>query len=167
MKAFLEFQFPDNARLLPLDEAKHVAQVLRFLSTIRIKQLSWRERRPYLLVDALSFTPSDGDVGTLCASGYLRGGPLSANDLVYIPDFGDFRLSKVGIVVFTIQRLSFLPPPLPSSRLKDHWSQPPFPIERTHPIGGKEWTPIKWSREKSAPCLCPTKSRFGMHCLIA
>jgi len=28
-------------------------------------------------------------------SGYLRGGPLSANDLIHLPDFGDFQMSKI------------------------------------------------------------------------
>jgi hypothetical protein len=28
-------------------------------------------------------------------AGYLRGGPLSANDLVHLPDFGDFQMSQI------------------------------------------------------------------------
>lgn len=28
-------------------------------------------------------------------AGYLRGGPLSANDLVHVPDFGDFQMTQI------------------------------------------------------------------------
>ena len=33
----------------------------------------------------------------MCVSGYLRGGNMSANQLVHLPGFGDFQLKKVGV----------------------------------------------------------------------
>ncbi|ELR18877.1 uncharacterized protein ACA1_037110 [Acanthamoeba castellanii str. Neff] len=110
IKEFAEFHFPDFDRVLPLDTADEATQVMRFLSNLRVRQVLSRERRPYLLVDSLHFEPTGVQpsaasgpfaesttipVGILKVSGYLRGGPLSANDLVHLPDFGDFQMSQI------------------------------------------------------------------------
>ncbi|KAL6044458.1 ribosome biogenesis protein tsr1 [Balamuthia mandrillaris] len=97
LKDYVQFHFPDTPKLLPLDTPQDGVQVVRFLSNIRVKQLGWREGRPYVLVDSLSFTPNpdDNSKGVLSASGYLRGGSLSANHLVHVPDFGDFQLVQL------------------------------------------------------------------------
>lgn len=76
---------------------------MRFLTNLRIRQLAWRERRAYMLVEGLKFVPNPAERqpaegvprGTLSVTGYLRGGSLSASDLIYIPDFGDFKIIQV------------------------------------------------------------------------
>jgi pre-rRNA-processing protein TSR1 len=106
LKEFVRFHFPDHDRLQKFDTPEDAGQVLRFLSTIRIKQLGWRERRAYMLVESLTFTPNPSPAtsqesgagvgrGTLQVSGYLRGANLSANDLIHIPDFGDFQIGQI------------------------------------------------------------------------
>jgi len=109
-KEFAEFHSPEFDRVLPLDSPDEATQVLRFLTNLRVKHVLSREKRPYLLVDSLHFEPTGVQpgstsgpfdepaavpVGVLRVSGYLRGGPLSANDLIHLPDFGDFQMSKI------------------------------------------------------------------------
>lgn len=36
-----------------------------------------------------------GTLGTLKVTGYLRGTPLSVNNLVHIPGLGDFQMSQI------------------------------------------------------------------------
>lgn len=49
-----------------------------------------------MLGDSLRFIPdSNSENGTLIVSGYLRGRALNVNNLVHVPDVGDFQLIKV------------------------------------------------------------------------
>jgi pre-rRNA-processing protein TSR1 len=45
-----------------------------------------------MLVEKAEFRPTMDGFGTLLVSGYLRGMNLSANQLVHLPDHGDFQL---------------------------------------------------------------------------
>eukprot|EP01116_Phalansterium_solitarium_P025551 TRINITY_DN9827_c0_g1_i1.p1 TRINITY_DN9827_c0_g1~~TRINITY_DN9827_c0_g1_i1.p1 ORF type:complete len:868 (+),score=304.71 TRINITY_DN9827_c0_g1_i1:66-2669(+) len=95
-----ETRFADDTRAVALDGPQDVTQLIRFMANTRLRAVPWRDARPYVLADRVSFAPTDAanpqSAGTLAVSGYLRGGrPLSVNGLVHIPDFGDFQLKQV------------------------------------------------------------------------
>jgi len=92
--------FPEEPKILPIDTLEEAKAVIRCLSEVNIKKVQWRQKRPYLLADAMSFivnnTPQNTNMlGTLKLAGFLRGGELSANQLVYIPNFGTFQLEEI------------------------------------------------------------------------
>eukprot|EP01112_Ceratiomyxa_fruticulosa_P005472 TRINITY_DN1610_c0_g1_i1.p1 TRINITY_DN1610_c0_g1~~TRINITY_DN1610_c0_g1_i1.p1 ORF type:complete len:653 (+),score=158.57 TRINITY_DN1610_c0_g1_i1:231-2189(+) len=103
---------PDEPRVLPLETMDEAQQVLRFVESLSVKTIHWREKRPYLLVDKLTVldTPSSTDpipqtyysipnptgiVRDILVSGYLRGNNMSANQLVHLPDCGDFQIKQI------------------------------------------------------------------------
>eukprot|EP01114_Cavostelium_apophysatum_P010723 TRINITY_DN2482_c0_g1_i6.p1 TRINITY_DN2482_c0_g1~~TRINITY_DN2482_c0_g1_i6.p1 ORF type:complete len:659 (+),score=185.51 TRINITY_DN2482_c0_g1_i6:1078-3054(+) len=97
-------RFPDEPRLVPfeLDTANNspvpqdFAQVLRFIGAIPAQSHRWRERRPYIVADQLEFLPGgEGLVGTVLLSGYIRGAALDVNNLIHIPDWGDFQVKQI------------------------------------------------------------------------
>lgn len=46
--------FPDEPRVLPLDNTEDAAQVIRFVENCTVKSIHWREKHPYLFVDKLT-----------------------------------------------------------------------------------------------------------------
>ncbi|CAI5746524.1 unnamed protein product [Peronospora destructor] len=77
-------------------------QLLRVLITLSPKVIHWREARSYMLATAAAFVPGtevqnqQGEqVGELQVNGYLRGKPLSVNQLIHITDVGTFQLSRI------------------------------------------------------------------------
>lgn len=90
--------FPEEPRVLPLDSAADAAQVIRFIENCTIRTVHWREKRPYMLVDHIDSVEKHSEFGTVRVSGYLRGGFMSANQLVHIPGVGDFQLKKIEVL---------------------------------------------------------------------
>lgn len=90
--------FPEEPRVLQLDTAADAAQVMRFIEGCTVRSVHWREKRPYLLVDRISSDEKSKEFGTVCVSGYLRGGNMSANQLVHLPGIGDFQLKKIEML---------------------------------------------------------------------
>lgn len=91
--------FPEEPRVLPLDNANDAGQVIRFISNCTVRSVHWREHRPYLFVhDIETDEPISAETGTVCVTGYLRGGNMSANQLVHIPGVGDFQLKKIEML---------------------------------------------------------------------
>jgi len=88
--------FNDEFKVLSLDTEEEGQQVVRFIANSKLRIINWREKRPYMLVQKFKFisNPNSQD-GTLTVSGYLRGASLNVNNLVHIPDFGDFQLLKI------------------------------------------------------------------------
>eukprot|EP01129_Flabellula_baltica_P006023 TRINITY_DN221_c0_g1_i1.p1 TRINITY_DN221_c0_g1~~TRINITY_DN221_c0_g1_i1.p1 ORF type:complete len:744 (+),score=202.91 TRINITY_DN221_c0_g1_i1:52-2283(+) len=85
-----------EVKVLPLEKESDGLQVLRFVSQIKLKDLNWRSSRPYMLVDEVDFQQYDNSsFGTLKLTGYLRGNKLDPNNLVVIPDYGEFQLESV------------------------------------------------------------------------
>jgi len=97
---FFHEQFTTKSRILPLDDEKDAHQFVRFLCETKVSQLSWRNIRPYMLVDKLDYKSYDdmegpADFGTLSISGYLRGFYLNPNNVVHITGYGDALISKI------------------------------------------------------------------------
>ncbi|KAG7272190.1 hypothetical protein CRUP_036904 [Coryphaenoides rupestris] len=96
LSKILEFRFPDS-RPFPLDSEQDATLVLRHLGAQRQRKLGFRSRRPHLVAQCVSFTPSGSaaGLGTLCVSGYVRGRPLQVDRLVHLSGYGDFQLGQV------------------------------------------------------------------------
>jgi pre-rRNA-processing protein TSR1 len=92
MGRVVAFHFHESDRLLALADAADAEQLLRFLALSQPRPLSWRDGRPYLVADNVHYA---ADESLLRVTGYLRGGPLSADDLVHVPDHGDFQLRRI------------------------------------------------------------------------
>ncbi|XP_028046224.1 pre-rRNA-processing protein TSR1 homolog isoform X2 [Monomorium pharaonis] len=87
-------------KVFELDTVADCLNVLRRAGSQKQKSLFYKDIRPYLLAEEISFEceKESLDFGTLMVSGYLRGtAPLSVNDLVHIPGFGNFKMSRIAI----------------------------------------------------------------------
>lgn len=71
--------------------------LIRTIIAMTPKVIHWREARSYMLGVATSVTPSPTTPGnaTVEISGYIRGKPLSVNQLVHITDVGTFQMSQI------------------------------------------------------------------------
>eukprot|EP00002_Diphylleia_rotans_P024982 TRINITY_DN4933_c0_g1_i1.p1 TRINITY_DN4933_c0_g1~~TRINITY_DN4933_c0_g1_i1.p1 ORF type:complete len:737 (+),score=182.10 TRINITY_DN4933_c0_g1_i1:263-2473(+) len=95
---YFSTEFKEEPRILPIDTVEEAAQAIRFISIQKVQPINWRDMRAYMLATNAEFirTSEEPDaLGTFVISGYLRGNLLSANDLMHIPDFGDFQLIKI------------------------------------------------------------------------
>jgi pre-rRNA-processing protein TSR1 len=79
------------------------------LDVASVNIVHWRQTRPYMLADDVTADSLEGDTGIVKISGYLRGSNLSANQLIHIPDVGDFQIIKI----------EGSPDPFPVSRVDD------------------------------------------------
>lgn len=81
-----------------LELPKDVADMQRCIFNNYPKGVSWRNARPYLTVDRVSWMPAHDETKTdLCVSGFVRGSRgFSPNNHVHIPGLGDFALRSVS-----------------------------------------------------------------------
>ncbi|XP_022919031.2 pre-rRNA-processing protein TSR1 homolog [Onthophagus taurus] len=86
--------FP-NEKVVTLDKNSDALNVLRKIGSQKQKGVTYRDRRPHLLVENYNFIDEQDGKGTLKVSGFLRGTPLSANDLVYIPGLGHYQITQI------------------------------------------------------------------------
>ncbi|CAP25030.3 Protein CBR-TAG-151 [Caenorhabditis briggsae] len=86
-----------NAGVMPADSVTDNLQLLRTLNETKKKPLTLQARHSYMLVENLEATesPEDSSKITLKAQGYLRGPEWNANNLIHLPGFGDFQISKI------------------------------------------------------------------------
>lgn len=83
-------------KVMQLDKSSDGLNLLRRIGNQKRNVLHHREKRPYMLSEALEYVPDmEGDSGTLKISGYLRGMPLNVNGLVHISGLGDFQMSQI------------------------------------------------------------------------
>ncbi|CAG8519072.1 27436_t:CDS:10, partial [Racocetra persica] len=94
--SFINYFFPDEEKIHVADQPQETLNILRTICTQLPKQVSWRETRPYMLVEEISFdNDHDQDKGTLRVTGYARGTAFSANRLIHLQNFGDFQLNQI------------------------------------------------------------------------
>lgn len=100
---FMELNFPNNSKVLPLSSAddpahtQDVAQIYRYLSEHKLHS-SVSKQRPYLLANRTEFALNEdsSDYGCLAVEGYLRGSMnLDPNRLVHITGLGEYRVLRV------------------------------------------------------------------------
>ncbi|XP_050307223.1 pre-rRNA-processing protein TSR1 homolog [Anthonomus grandis grandis] len=83
-------------KLMVLDKNADAINILRRIGDQKRKSVFYRDRRPYLYGEEVEFVPNtEGALGTLKVTGYLKGGTLSVNQLVHIPGLGDFQLAQI------------------------------------------------------------------------
>ncbi len=75
---------------------------LRALCEGKPADIRWREGRPWVLADEVGFDEgAEEGKGTLTVTGVVRGAPLSADLLVHLTGWGDYRISKVGLILYS------------------------------------------------------------------
>ncbi|KAJ1903961.1 ribosome biogenesis protein tsr1 [Coemansia sp. IMI 209127] len=97
LQSFIAYFFPDADKVFTTESDNESLAILRIITAQVPKKIKWRRERPYILADNVEFQPSaeDPQVGRLALTGYLRGGNLSANRLVHLPNFGDFQIDTI------------------------------------------------------------------------
>ena len=89
---------------------KDALVALRLLSNQHQRIIHFREKRPHIIAEEISYEPNSGvtDVprGTLKVSGFVRGRNMSVNRLVHLPGCGDFQLSQVTMSMIHVESLS-------------------------------------------------------------
>ncbi|KAE8883214.1 Pre-rRNA-processing protein [Phytophthora fragariae] len=96
---FFATEFGESAKVAM---ANVPGQLSRVLITLSPKVIHWREARSYMLATTATFVPGSEaqndkgeQVGELQINGYLRGKPLSVNQLIHVTDVGTFQLSRI------------------------------------------------------------------------
>jgi pre-rRNA-processing protein TSR1 len=100
----IENEFSGDLKIVTCDSITEAKSICRWISEHRIKNLAWREMRPYMLIDKWEFKPMNEANGTLKVYGHLRGNQLSANQLIHIPKFGSFQIGKITSIHDGFQR---------------------------------------------------------------
>ncbi|KAA1070029.1 hypothetical protein PGT21_002791 [Puccinia graminis f. sp. tritici] len=99
LTSFLRYFFPESLllnRLVSVDRPEEISVAVRsILAKLPNRAsnglpLGWREGRARLVAEKI-----DWEEGTLKVTGHVRGGRFSANRLVHLPFFGDFRVSMM------------------------------------------------------------------------
>jgi len=111
-------EIPDEPHVVPFDASDNdVKQLSRWISEQSIKEIHWREKRPYMIVEKYEFIPGntsnsasnvqqfneglmssfsqENKTGTLVVRGYLRGKAITPNQLVHLVNYGTYQLSKI------------------------------------------------------------------------
>lgn len=89
---------PDE-KIISLDKQTDGLNLLRKAANQKQRNIIFRTKRSYLLAEKVKYTSDNNDnnnnTGTLEISGYIRGKILSVNNLIHIPGFGDFQMSRI------------------------------------------------------------------------
>eukprot|EP01083_Nonionella_stella_P130739 396870_1 len=97
---FFHEQFSDKVKVLPVDVDEDCQQVFRFVESIKLSDISWRDNRSYVLGESVFFEPSreSPEIGTLSISGHLRGRRfLNPARLIHVTGVGDFQVARVEV----------------------------------------------------------------------
>ncbi|XP_041458939.1 pre-rRNA-processing protein TSR1 homolog [Lytechinus variegatus] len=92
----IERRFP-NGKLYTVDTEQESILLLRHLAEQKLNTIKWRDLRPHILADDVTFEPNNNEngKGTLKVTGFLRGSCLSVNGLIHLPGFGDFQMNRI------------------------------------------------------------------------
>ena len=99
---FIQSDLPDVSRVLSLGTKEDFEQFVRFVSVTTPKPISWKENRPYMLIQHVEMNEGRG---TVEVSGYLRNARLSVHQVVTIPYIGDYHIEQANGVVSTEEML--------------------------------------------------------------
>jgi pre-rRNA-processing protein TSR1 len=72
--------------------------LVRAVTSILPKQVTWRSNRSFILADSMSFQSQDNgvnDSGTLTLRGYVRGRPFNVHQLLCLPGSGVYSIESV------------------------------------------------------------------------
>ncbi|XP_057664407.1 pre-rRNA-processing protein TSR1 homolog [Diorhabda carinulata] len=83
-------------KVMVMDKNVDGVNVLRKIGNQKRKSILYRDRRPHMFGEEVEFVAdTEGTLGTLKISGYLRGTALSVNQLIHIPGLGDFQMTQI------------------------------------------------------------------------
>ncbi|KAG8214265.1 ribosome biogenesis protein tsr1 [Butyriboletus roseoflavus] len=88
--SFIQYFVPSQGRVFDLASPSDSLSALRFLSEGRPDEVRWRSGRTWIVGENVEW-----EDGTLKVTGIVRGGRLSANRLVHLPEFGDHQVTKI------------------------------------------------------------------------
>eukprot|EP00252_Welwitschia_mirabilis_P018411 TRINITY_DN4091_c0_g1_i1.p1 TRINITY_DN4091_c0_g1~~TRINITY_DN4091_c0_g1_i1.p1 ORF type:complete len:804 (-),score=185.76 TRINITY_DN4091_c0_g1_i1:137-2548(-) len=91
---------PEECKIMPADSLDDCQKLIRHLCEKRLAAPQWRNQRPFVVADQVQSSGSEQEKGlcTLILSGYVRSRGLSVNQLVYVPQVGDFQLSQIDVL---------------------------------------------------------------------
>ncbi|KAH9490307.1 ribosome biogenesis protein tsr1 [Bulinus truncatus] len=100
----IEKSFP-GSKVRNIDSWQDAQALWRMMANLALKEVHFRDTRPYLLAEEIQFEPSNNEVededteeetlGTLKLTGYLRGQSLDVNKLIHLPGWGDFQMIQI------------------------------------------------------------------------
>lgn len=95
ISSYMEHHFSVDSPCGFISDSGDMWKAVRHISEQRPKHISWREDRPYLIVDDMFFDASEGK---LQITGIARGScNFSANRIVHLPQIGDFELDSITL----------------------------------------------------------------------
>ncbi|KPI88691.1 hypothetical protein ABL78_2229 [Leptomonas seymouri] len=86
----------DTAKIVSVVDESDYASILRHIQVSKVRALKWRDQHPYMVVENKSY---NADKQELTISGYLRGMPLSATQLVHLTNYGTYQVSNIEEVM--------------------------------------------------------------------
>ncbi|OQS04497.1 pre-rRNA-processing protein TSR1 [Thraustotheca clavata] len=89
---FFTTEFGESCKIA---QGNNNLQVVRAVLTVQPKVLHWREIRSYMHSTTVNYVQENEVAGSLHISGFLRGKPLSVNQLIHLTDIGTYQLSHV------------------------------------------------------------------------
>eukprot|EP00826_Nyctotherus_ovalis_P061348 TRINITY_DN8722_c0_g2_i5.p1 TRINITY_DN8722_c0_g2~~TRINITY_DN8722_c0_g2_i5.p1 ORF type:complete len:872 (+),score=316.28 TRINITY_DN8722_c0_g2_i5:111-2726(+) len=77
-----------------------IRNLARYISVIKVKQLEWKSRNPYILVDRYDISPTvkENDKTLVSFYGYVRGAPYNQNSKSYITGLGDYTMNGISLL---------------------------------------------------------------------
>ncbi|KAI0066003.1 ribosome biogenesis protein tsr1 [Artomyces pyxidatus] len=88
--SFMQYFTPEQARVFDLNAVSDQLSAVRVLCEGKPRDVRWREGRSWILGELVDWAE-----GSLVVTGVIRGAQLSADRLVHLPNFGDFKISKI------------------------------------------------------------------------
>lgn len=82
----------DTTKIVSVVDESDYTSILRHIQVSKVRALKWRDQHPYVAVEDAAY---DAGSQELVISGYLRGMPLSATQLVHLTNHGTYQISKV------------------------------------------------------------------------
>lgn len=99
--SFMQYFVPSLNRVFDLSTPSDQVNALRALCEGKPADVRWREHRPWILADDVSWSADpdtnagSSSTGRLQVTGIVRGAPLSVNRLMHIPSFGDYQVERI------------------------------------------------------------------------
>lgn len=94
-RRYFESVFGDFVKVFSMECDEDYTTLVRAVSVLKLRQLKWREMRPYMVVEGGDY---NDESTTLTVHGYLRGNQLSANQLIHITDHGTFQIESIALL---------------------------------------------------------------------
>ncbi|KAG5486839.1 hypothetical protein LSCM4_06304 [Leishmania orientalis] len=82
----------DTTKIVSVVSQDDYTSILRHMQVSKIRTLKWRDQHPYMAVEEKSY---NRETQELTITGYLRGMPLSATQLVHLTNHGTFQVCKI------------------------------------------------------------------------